>query len=288
MTHKQLVPAGGAKPVGPYVPGLEAGDYVYASGQGASDSDGKRTSGIESQTRQAIANCRVILEAAGLGLKDVVQVQFFLLDLKSLPAADQIYHEYFGEPGPPRVILGTARMPTDTPVEITVVAHKGGGHRIYWPPVYAQDAAAAELLFSTAHKNDAVLQRVDYSTSAWAPGVVSVDALPHGAGHAIFAVTGVDKSTHYCNVVSSDAHGTVEEQTRGAFNNIRVCMEAKGFRLSDIVATNVYLNNMDDFARMNATYATMFSDAKPTRTTVQPFKTIEAGRLVRISALAVK
>ena len=65
MTHKPLVPAGGAKPVGPYVPGLAIGDYVYASGQGASDASGHRATDIESQTRQAIFNVRVILEAGG-------------------------------------------------------------------------------------------------------------------------------------------------------------------------------------------------------------------------------
>lgn len=288
MTHKPLVPAGGAKPVGPYVPGLEAGDYVYASGQGASDANGNRATDIESQTRQAIANCRVILEAAGLGLKDIVQVQFYLLDLKNLPAADRVYHEYFAEPGPPRIILGTARMPTDTPVEITVVARKSGGHRIYLPPVYAKDAAEADFLFSTTHKNDTILQRVDYSTSPWTPGAVSIDALPKGAGHATFAVTGDDKTAAFCPVVESDPHGSVEEQTSSAFHKLQACLEAKGFALSDITATNVYLNNMDDFAKMNAVYATFFPESKPTRTTVQPYKTVEGGSLVRISAFAVK
>jgi enamine deaminase RidA (YjgF/YER057c/UK114 family) len=98
MTHIPLVPVGGAKPVGPYVPGLEAGDYVYVSGQGASDSAGHRATDIESQTRQTIANIRVILEAAGLGLKDIVSVQFYLLDLKNLAAAEAVYHEYLPSP----------------------------------------------------------------------------------------------------------------------------------------------------------------------------------------------
>jgi hypothetical protein len=32
-----IVPANGAKPVGPYTPGLLVGDYLYASGQGVRD-----------------------------------------------------------------------------------------------------------------------------------------------------------------------------------------------------------------------------------------------------------
>ena len=168
MTHKPLVPAGGAKPVGPYIPGLETADYVYASGQGASDANGHRAPDIETQTRQAIINVRVILEAAGLGLADVVSVQFYLLDLKNLPTADRVYHEEFGTPGPARVILGTARMPTDTPVEITVVARKKGAAAgvAYLPAVYGKDAADAESKLQ-GHN---FMQRVDYSTSAWTPG----------------------------------------------------------------------------------------------------------------------
>ena len=283
MTHKPLVPAGGAKPVGPYVPGLEAGDYVYASGQGASDSNGHRASDIESQTRQAIANVRVILEAAGLGLADVVSVQFYLLDLKNLPVADRVYHESFGRPGPPRVILGTSRMPTDTPVEITVVARKKGASLVYLPAVYGKDVADAERKLG-AHE---LLQRVDYSTSGWKPGVVSIDALPDGAGYAIFAVSGKSSNSTFCTVEASDPHGSIDEQTRNVFHKLQACLEARGFKLSDITATNVYLDNMDDFAKMNAVYATFFPESKPTRTTVQPYKSV-GGSLVRISAFAVK
>ena len=284
MTHKPLVPAGGAKPVGPYVPGLAIGDYVYASGQGASDASGHRATDIESQTRQAIFNVRVILEAGGLGLADVVSVQFYLLDLKNLAVADRVYHEAFGTPGPPRVILGTARMPTGTPVEITVVARKKGVNGLtYLPAVYGKDAGEAE---SKLGRHD-LLQRVDYSTGPWTPGVVSIDGLPDGAGHAIFAVAGKSAYSTFCAVVSSDPHGSVEEQTRNVFGKLEACLLSRGFKLSDIAATNVYLDNMDDFAKMNIVYAAYFPESKPTRTTVQPFKNV-GGSLVRISAFAVK
>lgn len=280
MTHKPLVPAGGAKPVGPYVPGLVAGDYVYVSGQGASDSAGHRATDIESQTRQAITNVRVILEAGGLGLADIVSVQFYLLDLNNLPAADRVYHEEFGANDPQRVILGTARMPTDTPVEITVVARKRGvtPHRQYLPVKY------------DSHYDDAppLIQRVEYHTGAWAPGIVSIDALPNHASTAVVAVTGPDPSATFCSVIASDPQGTIDDQTRGVFHLLEACLESKGFALSDITATNVYLNNMDDFAKMNAAYATFFPDSKPTRTTVQPAKTVPGGSLVRISAFAVR
>lgn len=302
MSHKPLVPAGGAKPVGPYVPGLDAGDYVYVSGQGASDSEGRRATDIESQTRQAISNVRVILEAAGLGLADVQAVQFYLLDLANLAAADRIYHEAFGNPGPPRVILGTARMPTDTPVEITVVAKKKSAppnRRVYLPAVYGKDAADAsaqfdQLLASKGLKGTDVLQKVDYLVAPWRAGFVSIDALPGGAKHAIFAMAALGEGRNefsFCMVKSSDpASGGVEEQTRDVFVKLKDCLGRGGYTLADITATNVYLNNMDDFAKMNAVYASFFPDAKPTRTTVQPAPTVTGSEasLVRISAFAVK
>ena len=260
--RKPLVPASGAKPVGPYVPGLEVGDYVYVSGQGVSNLEGKRATEIEALTRQAIENVRVILEVAGLGLHDVVSVQFYLLDLKNLAAADRVYHEHFGDPGPARVILGTARMPTDTPVEITVVAARK----------------------TTCH----ITHLVEYSTEPWKPGVVSIDALPDGTSQATFAVAGDDGQTTFCPVVASDPHGNIEEQTRSAFDKLIASLATKQFTLGDITATNVYLNDMDDFARMNAVYAGYFPAAKPSRTTVQPTKTVAGESLVRISAFAVK
>ena len=293
--HKPLVPVGSAKPVGPYIPGLEAGDYIYVSGQGASDGEGNRPPVIESQTRVTLTNIRLILEAAGLGLRDIVQVQFYLLDLKNFDAANKVYLESFPPGGdPPRVILGTAGMPTDTPVEITVVARKidAPAKRVYLPAVYGATKAEAERLLAEALAKQGlsvsqVSQRMDYSTAPWQPGIVSIHALPKGAHHAILAMASLQPGATFCPVVSSDPKGTIEEQTRSAFGKLKACMEKSGFSLANVTATNVYLNKMDDFAKMNAEYATFFPNAKPTRTTVQPAPTVEGGSLVRISAFAV-
>ncbi len=41
VEKKAVVPANAPKPVGPYTPGILAGDFLYVSGQGARDADGK-------------------------------------------------------------------------------------------------------------------------------------------------------------------------------------------------------------------------------------------------------
>ena len=45
-------------------------------------------------------------------------------------------------------------------------------------------------------------------------------------------------------------------------------LEEAGLGLSNVVATNVYLDDINDFARMNRIYAQYFSEMPPARTTV--------------------
>ena len=47
-----IVPVNGAKPVGPYSPGLLVGNYLYASGQGVRDKDGAILSEESSSARR--------------------------------------------------------------------------------------------------------------------------------------------------------------------------------------------------------------------------------------------
>jgi 2-iminobutanoate/2-iminopropanoate deaminase len=63
--------------------------------------------------------------------------------------------------------------------------------------------------------------------------------------------------------------GSIEQQTELVLANIRTILEAAGSSLSQVVKTNVYLDNIADFAAMNKVYATFFPDAPPARTTIQ-------------------
>ena len=61
---------------------------------------------------------------------------------------------------------------------------------------------------------------------------------------------------------------TVEAQVRQTMRNLLDGLEEAGFALSNVVATNVYLDDMDDFVRMNRIYAQYFPTNPPTRTTI--------------------
>ena len=89
---------------------------------------------------------------------------------------------------------------------------------------------------------------------------------------------------------------TVETQVRQTMRNLLDGLEEAGLGLANVVATNVYLDNMDDFARMNRVYAQYFPEMFPTRTTVAPLAPIDRTAknedtfpgLEQISLVAVK
>lgn len=61
---RAVIPANGPKPVGPYTPGVMAGDYLYVSGQGARRPDGEMSAEFDEQVRQTLENVKMIVEAA--------------------------------------------------------------------------------------------------------------------------------------------------------------------------------------------------------------------------------
>lgn len=63
--------------------------------------------------------------------------------------------------------------------------------------------------------------------------------------------------------------GDVEAQTRQIIQNIRAVLAAEGLTLANVVKTTVFLQDLANFARMNAVYADAFGDHKPARSTIQ-------------------
>ncbi len=79
--------------------------------------------------------------------------------------------------------------------------------------------------------------------------------------------------------------GGIKEQTTRVLENLRAIVEAAGSSLAHVVKTTVYLKNFDDFAAMNAVYATYLAPegvAPPARTT------IEASRLPKDALIEIE
>lgn len=79
--------------------------------------------------------------------------------------------------------------------------------------------------------------------------------------------------------------GGVEAETRQALTNLRNVLEAAGSSLDQVLKTTVFLQDMNDFAKMNAVYAEFFTANHPARSTVQ-VAALPKGGLVEIEAIA--
>lgn len=63
--------------------------------------------------------------------------------------------------------------------------------------------------------------------------------------------------------------GDVTAQTQQVFKNLICVLSAAGTELKHVVRSGVFLKNMNDFAAMNAVYATFFPENPPARSTVE-------------------
>lgn len=79
----------------------------------------------------------------------------------------------------------------------------------------------------------------------------------------------------------------ITEQTEQAFRNIHAILAEAGMSIDDVVKTTVFLSSMDDFAAMNAVYATQFTKILPARSAVA-VRTLPKNGLVEIEVLAIK
>lgn len=81
--------------------------------------------------------------------------------------------------------------------------------------------------------------------------------------------------------------GTIEEQTRLVLSNLKAVLEAGGSSIDGVAKCTVYLEDMNDFARMNTVYAEFFEAPYPARAAVQVAR-LPKDVKVEIEAIAVK
>lgn len=86
-----------------YSQAVKVGSQVFVSGTTGLDvGTGTLPDGIGPQTRQALANCVAILEAAGAGLADVVEVGVLLADPGDFAGMNEEYGQWFPTDPPAR------------------------------------------------------------------------------------------------------------------------------------------------------------------------------------------
>ena len=102
------------------------------------------------------------------------------------------------------------------------------------------------------------------------------------AGSLLFVSGQVPIDPATGNIVEGD----IAAQTHRVLRNIREILEAGGATLGHVVRTTVFLADMNDFAAMNAVYATYFDAPAPARATVQVSRLPKDAR-VEIDVIAV-
>jgi reactive intermediate/imine deaminase len=360
---KRVIAPPGPKPVGPHSPGIMAGDFLYISGQGARDRDGRLPDTVDAQVRQTLENVKTVVEAAGLTLAHVVYSQVYLANMSSQSndTMDRVWREYFPKQPPARAVLGVHRMPTDTPVEINAVAFRDlsrrksivpagyppnspatagvmAGDRLYLSGSFGADIASGSVPADPAAQVQLALDNMKQTLTAAgmdfrhvvfvnpyltdkasgqmnaiyakhfefgntpARATIRVASLPGGNTIEFTGVASADLSkrlavrpknmrpsataspcvfagdTYFCSAKGPFTPGpdkvqgiyaaTVDAQVRQSMRNLLDGLEEAGLTLANVVATNVYLDDIDDFARMNRVYAQYFPEIFPTRTTV--------------------
>lgn len=78
---------------------------------------------------------------------------------------------------------------------------------------------------------------------------------------------------------------TIEEQTHQVMKNLSAVLEAAGSGLSGVIRTTIYLQNLENFAKVNEVYASYLSKPFPARATVEVSK-LPRGSQVEIDAIA--
>jgi 2-iminobutanoate/2-iminopropanoate deaminase len=125
--HRPVTAPSLPKALGPYSPGVQLGELVFVSGQGAVDPKTGKLAGddVESQTEQVFENIRSILEAAGSGLHKIVRCGVFLADMRDFPKMNAVYERMLAGNRPARTTVQAGALPMEgLLVEIDAIAYR--------------------------------------------------------------------------------------------------------------------------------------------------------------------
>jgi 2-iminobutanoate/2-iminopropanoate deaminase len=109
--------------IGPYSTAVEAGGFIFISGQIALDpSTGAVITDIRAATRQILANMQTILAEAGLKLNSIVKTTIYLKNINDFATVNEIYAGFFPEEPPARSTVEVSSLPKGVPIEIEALA----------------------------------------------------------------------------------------------------------------------------------------------------------------------
>ena len=233
-----------------YSPAVDAGDYIYISGQGPQRADGSLPANFGEQVHQALDNVKAIVEAAGLKLDNVVYTQAYLEDINKYDEVNKIFGEYFAKTPPARALLGVARVPK-SPIEINVVAVRNlAERRAVYPPNYNPGESGS-------------------------PGILTHDRL---------FVSGMSGGDPVTGKVPNDPAAQVDL----ALDRMQSVLKAAGLDFANMVFINPYLTTQIPGRVMNERYARRFEFGNtPARATIE-VSSLPGGANIEYTGVAVR
>ncbi len=84
------------------------------------------------------------------------------------------------------------------------------------------------------------------------------------------------------------AEGGAAAQAKQSLENVKAVLEAAGSSMDKVVKTTVLLKDINDFAAVNAVYATFFTDGVCPARSAFEVANLPKGGLVEIEAIALK
>jgi 2-iminobutanoate/2-iminopropanoate deaminase len=127
MEKKSIKTGDAPQAIGPYSQAVEAGGFVFISGQIPIDpkTGNVMQVDIKAQARQVMENAKAIVSAAGCGMSQVVKTTIYLKSMTDFNAVNEVYGGYFSSDPPARATVEVSRLPKDVSVEMDFVAWKG-------------------------------------------------------------------------------------------------------------------------------------------------------------------
>lgn len=125
------------------------------------------------------------------------------------------------------------------------------------------------------------LKKMEFIKSIKAPNAIGPYSQAIRTGNLLFCSGQTPLHPESMKVEVTD----IENQTRRAIQNLELVLFEAGLNLSNIVKTNVYLSDMENFQKMNTVYESCFGSHKPARSTIA-VKGLPCNALVEIECIA--
>lgn len=108
----------------PFSKAVEAGGFLYVSGQVPMDANGEIIgNNLEQQMHKVMENIQAILDEAGYSLKHTIKVNAWLDDARDFNAFNKIFAQYFSDNPPARSTV-VSKLVIDAKIEIDLIAYQ--------------------------------------------------------------------------------------------------------------------------------------------------------------------